>query len=71
MAKCAISLNDTRIATGHTDQIEARAILKRVRGYETEPAVAWHRSCRFCRNVHHGLRQSRQDLLWTGEVELR
>jgi hypothetical protein len=47
-----------------------RATLKRVRGYETEPAVAGHRSRRFSHDVHRGLGQARQHLLLAGEVEL-
>src|SRR5204863_4212637 len=30
-----------------------------------------HRSCRFCHDVHRGIRQARQYLLRAGEVELR
>ena len=67
----AISATTWSIATRHTDQIEARAILKRVRGYETEPTVAGHRSRRFCHDVHRGLGEARQHLLRAGEVELR
>src|SRR5205807_6300758 len=62
--------NDAGNATRYADQIEARATLKRVCGYETEPAVAWHGSRRFSHDVHRGLGQARQHLLRASEVEL-
>src|SRR5215831_5888901 len=64
-------LYDTGAAAGHTDQVEVRTSLERVRGHQSESAVAWHWSCRFCHDVHRRLWQARQHLLRTRKVELR
>ena len=58
-------------AAWYADQIQPRAILKGVRRYETEAAIAKNRSCRFCDDVHSRLTQPRQDLLRSSEVKLR
>src|SRR5262245_16267140 len=65
------SLNDAPVAAGYADQVQARRVLKGVRGYEAQPTVARHRVCGFGDDMHRRLRQSGQYLLRIGEVELR
>ena len=63
-------LHNTIVAAGNAEQIQGRAVFERVRGNQTEAAVAGHGSRRLRDDMHRRLRQSCEDLLRTGEVEL-